>query len=99
MFALKLDKKSAPTTDYSPSPSAFRGSQRWNYFLLVMGLIEGELKAKPMALQLLADGMSPERVVTLTQLPLSTIMSLIDTGVAICNRSVNSILRLICLHS
>ncbi|MDF3055666.1 MAG: family N-acetyltransferase [Gammaproteobacteria bacterium] len=30
MFALKLDKKSAPTTDYSPSPSAFRGSQRMN---------------------------------------------------------------------
>jgi hypothetical protein len=29
MFALKLDKKSAPTTDYSPSLSAFHGSQRW----------------------------------------------------------------------
>jgi hypothetical protein len=33
MFAIKLDKKSAPTPGYSPSPSAFHGSQRKKHLL------------------------------------------------------------------
>jgi predicted transposase YdaD len=46
------------------------------------GLAEGELKAKQtIALQLLAEGISPEKTVMLTGLALSEVIKLVDGNV------------------